>query len=142
MSVQLLKKGEIDVVDGMAPIQWERELAHTRSAARLRKIVYTYPAYSYLGFNLRLPLFSDVRVRHAIDLLIPRGEILAQIYLNQYAATCSGFDPPSSPNYNHDVAPRRKTGISPCSCSARRAGRTIPATACSTGTAGRFPSLS
>jgi peptide/nickel transport system substrate-binding protein len=105
VSAQLLKKGEIDVVDGMAPIQWERELAHSRSVSRIQKIVYPFPAYSYLGFNLRLPLFSDVRVRHAIDLLLPRQEILSQIFLNQYAGECSGYDPPSSPNYNHDVAP-------------------------------------
>jgi peptide/nickel transport system substrate-binding protein len=101
----LLKKGEIDVVDGMSPILWERELAHSRAVNRLRKIVYPYPAFSYLGFNMRKPMFSDVRVRHAIDLLIPRQEILSQIYLNQYAGECSGYDPPSSPNYNHDVAP-------------------------------------
>jgi peptide/nickel transport system substrate-binding protein len=105
VSAQLLKKGEIDVVDGISPIQWERELAGTRSATRLNKIVYPYPAYSYLGFNLRNPEFSDIRVRHAIDLLIPRDEILAQIFLNQYASKTSGYDPPSSQNYNHDVAP-------------------------------------
>ena len=105
VAAQLLKKGEIDLVDGMAPIQWERELAHTRSVSRLREIVYPYPAYSYLGFNLRNPLFADIRVRHAIDLLIPRDAILAQIFLNQYANKTAGYDPPSSPNYNHDVAP-------------------------------------
>jgi len=105
VAAQLLKKGEIDVVDGMSPIQWEREMEGTRSASRLNKIVYPYPAYSYLGFNLRKPIFSDVRVRHAIDLLIPRDKILAQIFLNKYASPTSGYDPPSSPNYNHDVAP-------------------------------------
>jgi len=105
VAAQLLKKGEIDIVDGMAPIQWERELAHARSASRLREIVYPYPAYSYLGFNLRQPIFSDIRVRHAIDLLIPRDEIMAKIYLNQYASKTAGYDPPASPNYNHDIAP-------------------------------------
>ncbi len=105
VAAQLLKKGEIDLVDGMAPIQWERELAHSRSISRVRKIVYPYPAYNYLGFNLRKPLFSDIRVRHAIDLLIPRDEILSQLYLNQYAAKTAGYDPPSSPNYNHEVQP-------------------------------------
>jgi peptide/nickel transport system substrate-binding protein len=105
VAAQLLKKGEIDVVDGMSPIQWERELAHSRSVSRLREIVYSYPAYSYLGFNLREAQFADIRVRHAIDLLMPRREIMAQIFLNKYAGECSGYDPPSSRNYNHDVAP-------------------------------------
>jgi peptide/nickel transport system substrate-binding protein len=105
VATQLLKKGEIDVVDGMNPIQWERELAHSRSVGRIQKIVYPFPAYSYLGFNLRRPLFADIRVRHAIDLLMPRKEILSQIDLNEYASECSGYDPPSSPSYNHDVLP-------------------------------------
>jgi peptide/nickel transport system substrate-binding protein len=105
VAAQLLKKGELDVVDGMNPIQWERELAHSRSVSRIQKIVYPFPAYSYLGFNLRLPLFADIRVRHAIDLLMPRQEILSQIDLNQYGSECSGYDPPASPNYNHDVPP-------------------------------------
>jgi len=105
VAAQLLKKGELDVVDGISPIQWERELAGTRSGSRLNKIVYPYPAYSYLGFNLRDPLFADIRVRHAIDLLIPRDEIMSQIYLNQYTIKTSGYDPTSSPTYNHDVAP-------------------------------------
>jgi len=105
IAAQLLKKGELDVVDGMSPIIWEHDLAGTRSATRINEIVYPYPAYSYLGFNLRLPMFSDVRVRHALDLLMPRDEILAQIALNKYASKTSGYDPPSSPNYNHDVTP-------------------------------------
>ena len=104
-ATQLLKKGEIDLINGMNPIQWERELAHSRSVSRIKRIVYPFPAYSYLGFNLRKPLFTDIRVRHAIDLLIPRSEILSQIYLNQYASECSGYDAPASPDYNHDVPP-------------------------------------
>ena len=105
VAAQLLKKGEIDVFDGVSPILWKRDLENTRSMSRFRQIVYPFPAFSYLGFNLRQPMFSDVRVRHAIDLLIPRDEILAQIYLGIYASKCSGFDPPSTRNYNHDVAP-------------------------------------
>ena len=91
----------------------------------LTKIVYAYPAYNYLGFNLRLPLFSDIRVRHAIDLLIPRDEILPQIYLNQYASETSGYDPPSSPNYNHDVPPTPyDPAAGPAALDARPAGKT------------------
>jgi peptide/nickel transport system substrate-binding protein len=101
----LLKKGEIDVFDRVDPIQWEHELKPSRSMKHLHEIVYPFPSYSYMGFNLRLPIFSDIRVRHAIDLLVPRDEILAQVYLNQYANKTSGYDPPSVPSYNHDVPP-------------------------------------
>ncbi len=105
VAAQLLKKGEIDVFDRVTPIQWEHELKNSRSMEHLHEIVYPFPSYSYVGFNLRLPMFSDIRVRHAIDLLMPRDEIIAQVYLNQYAGKTSGYDPPSLPSYNHDVAP-------------------------------------
>jgi peptide/nickel transport system substrate-binding protein len=105
VAAQLLKKGEIDVFDRVDPIQWEHELKPSRSMQHLKEIIYPFPSYSYMGFNLRLPMFSDIRVRHAIDLLVPRDEILAQVYLNQYANKTSGYDPPSLPSYNHDVPP-------------------------------------
>jgi len=105
IAAQLLKKGEIDVFDAVSPIIWKYDLEHSPALSRCRQIVYPFPAYSYLGFNLRFPLFSDIRVRHAIDLLIPRDEILAQIFLNQYANKTSGFDPASSRNYNPAVLP-------------------------------------
>jgi peptide/nickel transport system substrate-binding protein len=105
IAAQLLKKGEIDVFDNVSPIIWKYDLEHSPAMKQCREIVYPFPSYNYLGFNLRLPLFSDIRVRHAIDLLMPRDEILAQIYLNQYANETSGFDPPSSRNYNPAVPP-------------------------------------
>jgi peptide/nickel transport system substrate-binding protein len=105
VAAQLLKKGEIDVLDGVSPILFKHDLEGTRSMQHLRKIVYPFPSYSYLGYNLRLPLFQDIRVRHAIDLLIPRDQIIQQIALGEYATKTSGYDPPSAPSYNHDVQP-------------------------------------
>jgi peptide/nickel transport system substrate-binding protein len=105
IAAQLLKKGEIDVFDNVSPIIWKYDLDHSRAIDKCREVIYPYPTYNFLGFNNRLPLFSDVRVRHAIDLLIPRDAILSQIYLNQYATKTSGYDPPSSINYNHAVPP-------------------------------------
>lgn len=105
IAAQLLKKGEIDLFDKVSPIQWEHELKNSRSMNRLREIVYPYPVYYYVGFNLRNPIFSDIRVRHAIDLLMPRDAIVGQIFLNHYASKCSGYDLPSSSDYNQDVMP-------------------------------------
>jgi peptide/nickel transport system substrate-binding protein len=105
IAAQLLKKGEIDVFDNVSPLVWKYDLEHRPSMSQNRQVVYPFPMYRYLGFNLRLPLFSDVRVRHAIDLLIPRDEMLSQIYLNKYANKTSGYDPLSSRNYNQAIAP-------------------------------------
>ncbi|HEV3270883.1 MAG TPA: peptide-binding protein [Candidatus Methylacidiphilales bacterium] len=105
VAAQLLKKGDIDVFDRVAPIQWERDLKDSHAMRHLHEMTYDFPAYSYFGFNLRNPMFSDIRVRHAIDLLMPRDEIIARVYLNQYATKTSGYDPPSEGSYNHDVPP-------------------------------------
>ena len=104
VAVQLLKKGEIDVLDPVQPSQYERELEGTRSMQRLTKTVYDFPAYGIIGFNLRRPIFQDVRVRHALDLLIPRDEIIQRVYRG-YATKTSGFEMPSSPTYDRNIPP-------------------------------------
>jgi peptide/nickel transport system substrate-binding protein len=104
VAVQLLKKGELDIVDPVAPLQWERELEHSDSLARLVKTVYNVPAYSFIGFNLRRPIFSDVRVRHAFDLLIPRDDILSTVYRG-YGNKTAGYNLPASPSYDHNILP-------------------------------------
>jgi peptide/nickel transport system substrate-binding protein len=105
VAAQLLKKGQIDVFDGVSPILWEHDLEGSRSMEHLHEIVYPFPSYSYMGFNLRQSPFTDIRVRHAIDLLMPRDEIIKKIALDKYATKTSGYDPPSAPSYNHDVPP-------------------------------------
>jgi peptide/nickel transport system substrate-binding protein len=104
VAAQLLKKGEVDLVDPMAPLIWERELAHSNSIRRVIKTSYDIPAYSFIGFNLRKPIFQDVRVRHALDMLIPRDQILKEVYRG-YASETEGYDMPASPSYNHDIPP-------------------------------------
>jgi peptide/nickel transport system substrate-binding protein len=104
-AAQLLKKGQIDVFGNVSPILWERDMEGTKSMEHLHEYVFAFPAFSFIGFNLRAEPFKDIRVRHAIDLLIPRDEIIKQIALGKYATKTSGFDPPGSRNYNHDVAP-------------------------------------
>ena len=104
VATQLLKKEELDIVDPVTPLQWERELEHSSSLKRLVKTVYPFPAYSFIGFNLRKPIFKDVRVRHALDLLIPRDQILTQVYRG-YASKTEGYDLQASPAYNHDIPP-------------------------------------
>jgi peptide/nickel transport system substrate-binding protein len=104
VAAQLLKKGELDIVDPVAPLQWERELENSRSLQRLDRTVYDYPAYSFIGFNLRRPIFQDVRVRHALDLLIPRDDIIHKIYRN-YATKTAGFELPTSPATDPAILP-------------------------------------
>jgi len=105
IAAQLLKKGQIDVFSNVSPILWQHDFDNTKSMQHLHEYVYPFPSFRFMGFNVRQNQFKDVRVRHAIDLLIPRDEIIKQIFLDKYATKTSGFDPPGSPNYNQDVKP-------------------------------------
>lgn len=66
--------------------------------------VYTYPSfgYTYIGYNLKDPLFSDRRVRHAIAHAINKREIIEGVLLG-YGTASTGPYPPSSWAFNPNV---------------------------------------
>lgn len=66
--------------------------------------VYRYPSfgYTYIGYNLRNPLFSDKRVRQALAHAINKKEIIEGVLLG-YGTPCTGPFPPSSWAFNPDV---------------------------------------
>jgi len=70
-----LKAGGVDMM-GLSPVQYQRQTNTREFLARFNK--YRYPAsnYTYLGYNLRLPLFQDRRVRQAITCAINKEEIV------------------------------------------------------------------
>lgn len=63
---------------------------------------YQSNEYSYLGFNLDLEKFQDVRVRQAISLAINRQEIIDLAYNGE--ATISGFVTPAMGKWPIDYA--------------------------------------
>ena len=66
MSVQFLElqNGALDMM-GLTPNQFNREGDQPAFAKRFNKYRYASPQYTYLGFNLKNPLFQDIRVRRA-----------------------------------------------------------------------------
>jgi len=75
-----LKSGGLDLM-GLTPLQFQRQ---TSSAAFLRdfkKYKYVANGYTYLGYNLRRPLFQDARVRRAMTHAIDRKEIVDAVLL-------------------------------------------------------------
>lgn len=65
---------------------------------------FKYPAfrYDYLAFNLRNPLFKDLRVRKAIAHAINKREIADGVY-EGYATPATGPFPPQSWAYNPNI---------------------------------------
>jgi len=75
-----LKAGGIDEM-GLSPVQFSRQTNTPEFLARFNKYRYPAAAYTYLGYNLRLPLFQDRRVRQALTCAINKEEIIAGVLL-------------------------------------------------------------
>lgn len=96
-----LKTLNIDFM-GLTPVQYQRQTDtpfFKREFAR-----YTYPArgYTYLGYNLLDPKFSDVRVRRAIGHALDKKGIIAGVLLGLGKPATGPFYPESWA-YNHEV---------------------------------------
>ncbi len=96
-----LKFGGIDYM-GITPPQYKLQ-ANTDFFRRYFQ-TFRFPAfgYTYLGFNLLDPLFSDKRVRQAMAHAVNKQEIIAGVLLG-YGTPCTGPFPPESWAYNPDV---------------------------------------
>jgi peptide/nickel transport system substrate-binding protein len=75
-----LKAGGIDFM-GLSPIQYSRETDKTDFRASFNKYRYPASAFTYLGYNLQNPLFSDKRVRQALSSAINKDEIVHGVLL-------------------------------------------------------------
>jgi peptide/nickel transport system substrate-binding protein len=75
-----LKAGSLDMM-GLTPVQYARQTVNQDFLNRFNKFRYPASAYTYLGYNLRNPLFSDRRVRQAITSAIDKDEIVRGVLL-------------------------------------------------------------
>jgi peptide/nickel transport system substrate-binding protein len=92
VAFSLLKTGEVDQVS-LRPDDWEeaKRLPHVNP-------ISFYPAGSswvYIGFNLRSPLVSDVRVRQALAAAVPRQQMIDRIRLGRARLINSIYGPSS-----------------------------------------------
>jgi peptide/nickel transport system substrate-binding protein len=90
VSFQLLKKGAVDL-GSMRAIQWVRQTEGEAFRRKFTRHKYYLPNYSYIGWNMRSPLFSDKRVRAAMTMMLNRQEILEKILLGQGEVVASAF---------------------------------------------------
>ncbi len=96
-----LKFGGIDYM-GLTPPQYKLQTNTAFFKKYFQKFRYPSFGYTYLGYNLLNPLFSDKLVRHAIAYAINKKEIIAGVLLG-YGTPCTGPFPPESWAYNTDV---------------------------------------
>jgi peptide/nickel transport system substrate-binding protein len=75
-----LKAGGVDMM-GISPVQYQRQTDTPEFKERFNKYRYPASAFTYLGYNLRHPLFTDRRVRQAITSAISKEEIVHGVLL-------------------------------------------------------------
>ena len=66
---------------GLTPLQYTRQTENNLFKKNFHKYRYLSFAYTYLGYNLRNPLFADKRVRQAISYAINKDEIISGVLL-------------------------------------------------------------
>lgn len=96
-----LKFGGIDVM-GLTPPQYKLQASTPFFNKYFQKFRYPSFGYTYLGYNLLDPRFSDRRVRLALSHAINKKDIIAGVLLG-YGTPCTGPFPPESWAYNSNV---------------------------------------
>ncbi|MEO8377960.1 MAG: ABC transporter substrate-binding protein, partial [Candidatus Sumerlaeota bacterium] len=104
-TVKDLQNGVIDADFNVEPSTWVQP--ETKSAEFTSKMVRAeipYPDYTYIGWNLINPLFKDLNVRKALAMLIPRDEIIKNVYQGVAVPTNGPFYR-FGPGYDSSVEP-------------------------------------
>jgi peptide/nickel transport system substrate-binding protein len=96
-----LKAGGVDWM-GLSPIQYKHQTGDASFKENFVTYKYLADGYTYLGFNLKDPKFTDVRVRRAISYAIDKQEII-DIVLLGLGETATGPYKPGTWQYNGDV---------------------------------------
>lgn len=87
---------------GLTPLQYTRQTENNLFKNNFSKYRYLSFAYTYLGYNLKNPLFTDKKVRQAISYAINKDEIISGVLLN-LGKPASGPYKPGTWAYNDKV---------------------------------------
>ncbi len=98
-----LRAGGVDRMN-LSPLQYTRQTENNLFRKNFRKYRYLSFSYSYLGYNLKNPLFADKRVRQAITYAIDREEIIRGVLLG-LGQPATGPLKPGTWAYNANLKP-------------------------------------
>ena len=96
-----LKNGTLDQM-GLTPLQYQRQTTSLFFKKNFNKYHYLSFSYTYLGYNLREPLFRDRRVRQALSYAINKDEIVKGVLLG-LGKVATGPYKPGAWYYNAQV---------------------------------------
>ncbi|MFA4992275.1 MAG: peptide-binding protein [Candidatus Omnitrophota bacterium] len=89
---------------GLTPIQFKRQTQSEFFKKTFQKFNFPSFGYTYMGYNLSDPKFSDKRVRQAINCAIDKDQIIRGVLLGLGRASTGPFIPESWA-YNKEVRP-------------------------------------
>jgi len=98
-----LKKRQIDLMD-LSPLQWTKQTSSERFKEAFRKEQYYEPNFSYIGWNIRKPFFSDKRVRRAMTMMVDRPTLLKNLLFG-LGIVVTGEAYVKSPYYDTAIQP-------------------------------------
>ena len=93
---------------GLTPLQFTRQTENNLFRENYRKYRYLSFAYTYMGYNLKNPLFADKRVRQALAHAVNREEIIDGVLLGLGKPATGPYKPgtwahnPNVRTYSHD----------------------------------------
>ncbi len=95
-----LRSGGLDLMN-LTPLQYARQTDTLAFKRRFEKYRYLDFSYTYLGFNLRRPLFQDVRVRRALAHALNKQELVDGVLLGLGTAATGPYKPGTWPYNSH-----------------------------------------
>ncbi|MCK4536501.1 MAG: peptide-binding protein [Desulfuromonadales bacterium] len=101
MFLELQSKG-LDYM-GLTPLQYTDQTDTPAFRRNFNKYRYLAFGYTYLGYNLRRPMFQDKRVRQALSHAINKQELIDGVLIGLGQVATSPYKPDTWP-YNPDVA--------------------------------------
>lgn len=108
-----LKAGSIDTM-GLEPLQYLKQTDSSFFKENYKKYNYLANSYTYLGYNMKKPIFQDIRVRQAISYAIDKDEIVEGVLMGLGQPATGSVKPgtwaynPNVKRYPHDPAKAKK----------------------------------
>ncbi len=97
-----LKAGNLDMAD-LTPLQFSRLTDAPWFTSRYNKLSWLSNAYTFLGFNLKNPLFQSKQVRQALSYAVDRQGIINAVLFGQ-GQPIAGVFKPGTWAYNPHIA--------------------------------------
>jgi len=89
---------------GLTPLQYTKLTDTEKFKKTYQKFKYPSFGYTYMAYNLKNKLFSDIRVRQALNYAVDKNEIIDGVLLG-LGRVCTGPFIPESWAYNESVIP-------------------------------------